>query len=235
MTLESPTRFCTNQAIEYLIDKYCLKHNAAILDVGCGEGNYYQFFRACGIKGSYLGIDINQHESWQAREENGMQISFLVHDAEKLQGLNQKFDFAVAIQSLEHIKNDVKAIKSMGMCLKGRGYILLTVPSKYSFFLYAFHGHRRYSLPEIRRLASKNGLGIEKVIKIGGLTSFLLHFILWTVPAVLLKIRIWEFYKNSKFLIALITKLERLSLSVDKIFCLLEGGYAIVLKRGVSR
>jgi len=235
MTLESPTRFATNQTIKYLVNKYCPRHNVAILDVGCGEGHYYQFFRACGIKGSYLGIDIKERESWQAKEENGMQISFLVRDAEKLQGLNRKFDFIGAIQSLEHIENDAEAIKSMRMCLKDGGYILLTVPSKYSFFLYAFHGHRRYGIPEIRRLASKNGLGIEEAIKIGGLTSFLLHFLLWTIPAVLLKYKVWEFYKRSKFLMGLITRLEQFSLSVDKILPVLEGGYAVVLNGGVSR
>ena len=230
MSLESPTRFCTNQAIKYLINKYCPKHNATILDVGCGRGHYSQFFSLHGIKGSYLGIDINEHESWEAKEANGMQVSFLVHDAEKLRDLNQKFDFIVTIQFLEHIKNDVEAIKNMRMCLKDGGYIMLTIPSKYSFFLYSFHGYRRYSIPEIKLLANKNGLCIEEAIRIGGLTSFLLHFVLWTIPAVLLKIEVWKFYKKSKPLIHLIAKLERLSLSIDKIFCLLEGGYAIVLK-----
>jgi len=231
MTLESPTRFCTDKAIRHLIDKYCPKHNAAILDVGCGKGYYYQFFKAQGIQGSYLGIDVKQRESWQDREEDGMRISFLVHDAEKLTELNRQFDFTVAIQSMEHIKNDTEAVRGMGMCLKNGGYILLTVPSKYRLFLYAFHGYRRYSIAQIKRLAIKNGLGIEETIKIGGLTSFVLHFILWTVPAVLLKIRIWEFYQKSKFLSRLITMSERLSLPVDKILSLLEGGYAIVLKK----
>ena len=108
---------------------------------------------------------------------------------------------------------------------------MLTIPSKYSFILYSFHGNRRYSLPEIRRLADNNGLRIVEAIKLGGLTNLLLHFILWTIPAVLLKIKIREFYKKSKFLVALIAKLEKLSLSTDKIFCWLEGGYAIVLNR----
>lgn len=155
---------------------------------------------------------------------------FLVHDVEKLQGLNQEFNFIVAIQSLEHIKNDVEAIKGMRMCLKDGGYLMLTIPSKYSFFLYSFHGYRRYSISEIMRLANRNGLCIEEAIKIGGLTSFPLHFILWTIPAVLLKIQIWEFYKKSKFLTDSIAKLERFSLSIDKIFRVLEGGYAVVLK-----
>jgi len=151
------------------------------------------------IRGSYLGININEHASWETKEANGMRISFLVHDAEKLGGLNQEFDFIVAIQSLEHIKNDVEAIKGMRMCLKDGGYIMLTIPSKYSFFLYSFHEYRRYSIPEIMLLANRNGLCIEEAVKTGGLTSFLLHFILWTIPAVLLKIEIWKFYKKVNF------------------------------------
>jgi len=227
--IESPTRFSTNEVIERLIDKHCPK-NATILDVGCG-GGYYPYFISHGVKGSYLGIDINEHESWQTKEENGMHISFLVHDAKKLQNLNQKFDFIVAIQSFEHIKKDVEAIKGMRICLKEEGYITLTIPSKYSFFLYGFHGYRRYSISKIKRLVNENGLYVIEAIKLGGLTCFLLHFVMWTIPAVVLKIPIWKFYKKSRFLINSITKLERLSLSIDKVFCLLEGGYAIVLKK----
>ncbi len=230
--IESPARFCTDNTIKHLIDKYCQKNNATILDVGCGKGNYHQYFTSHAIKGSYLGIDIKAHEAWQTeKEENGMHISFLVYDAEELQNLNHKFDFIIAIQSFEHIKNDGKAIKGMKMCLKDDGYMMLTIPSRYSFFLYGFHGYRRYSIPKIKRLANKNGVYVVEAIKLGGLTSFILHFVLWTIPAVLLKIGIWEFYKKSEFLMDLIAKLEKLSLSIDKTFCLLEGGYAIVLKK----
>lgn len=230
--IESPTRFCTDEAIKHLIGKYCPK-NATILDVGCGKGHYYQYFTSHAIKGSYLGIDIKEHETWQMKEENGMYISFLVYDAEKLQNLTQKqkFNFIVAIQSFEHIKNDGKVIKGIRMCLKNEGYIMLTIPSRYSFFLYGFHGYRRYSIPKIMRLANENGLRVIETIKLGGLTSFLLHFILWTIPAVLLRIKIWEFYKKCEFLMNSIGKLEKLSFSIDKTFCLLEGGYAIILKK----
>lgn len=228
--IKSPTRLCTDEAIKQLIGKYCPKNNATLLDVGCGKGHYYQYFTSHAIKGSYLGIDIKEHEAWQTREENGMHLSFLIYDAEKLQNLNKKFDFIIAIQSFEHIKNDVEAIKGMRMCLKEGRYIMLTIPSKYSFFLYGFHGYRRYNIPKIKRLANENGLYVIEAIKLGGLTSFILHFVLWTIPAVLLGIKIWKFYKSSEFLMDLIAKLERLSSSIDKTFCLLEGGYAIVLK-----
>ena len=53
---------------------------------------------------------------------------------------------------------------------------------------------------------------------------------LWTIPAVLLRIPIWKFYKKSKSVMNSIAKLERLSLCIDRIFGLLEGGYAVVLR-----
>lgn len=96
--IKSPTRFCTDNAIKHFIDKYCTK-NATLLDVGCGKGHYYQYFTSHAVKGSYLGIDVKSHEAWQTKEEHGLHISYLVHDAEKLQNLTQKqkFDFIVAI------------------------------------------------------------------------------------------------------------------------------------------
>lgn len=229
ITIASPTRYCTNQAVRYMINKYCPKGNAAILDVGCGRGHYYQFFSSCDIKGSYLGIDIKEHELWQIKEANGMQIAYLVHDAEKLQDLKQKFDFIIAIQSLEHITNDMEVIKNMVMCLNDGGYITLTIPSKYCFFLYPTHGNRRYSISDIKRLAMNNGLRIEETTKIGGLTNFILHFILWTIPAAF-GIEIWNFYKNNKLLLGLIANMERLSIYFDRVFRILEGGYATALK-----
>jgi len=231
MTLQSPTRFGTNEAINYLIDKFCPLQNAAILDVGCGKGGYHQLFSLRGIKGAYLGIDIKERESWQRKRDNGLQISFMVHNAEKLSSLQQKFNFIIAIQSLEHIRRDSEAIAGMKMCLRDGGYILLTVPSKYSFCLYPFHGYRRYSISEIRRLAHQNGLDIKEIIRIGGLSNFFLHIVLWTIPAVLFRIKIWQFYQKSKLLTGLINKLERFSLSFDKVFGFLEGGYGVVLRK----
>ena len=233
IAIASPTRFCTNRAIQYMINKYCPKRNAAILDVGCGKGHYHQFFSSSDIQGSYLGVDIKKQESWQTKEENGMQIEYLVHDAEKLPDLNRKFNFIVAIQSLEHILNDAEAMKGMRMSLNNDGHITITVPSKYCFFIYPTHGHRRYSLPIIKRLAGKSSLRIEEIVRIGGLINFVLHFILWTIPSAF-NIKIGKYYRK-KLISLLINRLERLSVHIDKVFCLFEGGYAVTLTGGDSR
>jgi len=233
----SPTRFCTNKTIKRIIEEYCPKNNAAVLDVGCGKGYYHQYFIT--YQGSYLGIDIKSHQSWQTKEEEGLHISFLVHDAEKLTELQQKyeegFNFIIAIQSFEHIKNDMEAIKGMKLCLKEEGYILLTVPSRYSFFLYGFHGERRYTIPRVKQLADENGLQICETVALGGLATFVLHFLSWTIPAIMtaiMKIKIWNFYKKHQFMVNLITKLETHAMSVDKYIRLLPGGYAVVMRKG---
>ena len=230
VTILSPTRYCTNQAIEHMISKYCPKDNVTILDVGCGKGNYSQFFSSQQIEGSYLGIDIEKHESWQSREETNTQIDYLVYNAEELQDFDRKFDFIISVQSLEHIMNDTVAVKGMTTCLNDGGHITLTVPSKYYFLLYPKHGYRGYKLADIKRLATENGLHIEEIIKIGGLTNIILHFVLWTIPAAF-GIEIWKSYKKSRLILGLINRLESLSFHIDKLLRLLESGYAIVLKK----
>lgn len=228
--LASPIRFCTDQAITYLISKYCPLTNTTILDIGCGNG-YYHYFISKGVSGSYLGIDIKRKQTWKDRKEGDLEISFLEYDAQKVGELNRRFDFISSIQSLEHVKDDEKVFEEMNKCLDINGRIMITVPSRFSFFLYGNHGERRYSLGEIDQRARKNGLTVVETIKIGGLYSFLLHFILWTIPAVGFKIKSWKLYEKSRFIKNSISKLELTSQVLDKYFPLFEGGYAVLLQK----
>lgn len=234
--IASPVRFCTDETIIHLIDKYCPQNNVTILDVGCGKGYYCSYFTLLGIKGSYMGIDVKKYETWdkQKIKQNDiydMDIHFLVYDAEKLQNLSKRFDFIISIQSLEHIRNDKETVKGMAHCLKKKGYILLTIPSRYSYLLYGPHGYRRYSVSSIAQVGHKNGLSVVEIIKIGGISTFIIHFIAWTVPAVIFRTKIWELYKTSKFITNLITKMEKYAHFLDKYARLTEGGYAVVLKK----
>lgn len=229
--LESPVRFATNHAITQLIERYCPRINASILDVGCGKGDYLDYFVAEDIKGKYLGIDIKEDDNWHRRKTkvNELAVCFKVHDAQSLGVLNEKFDFICAIQSIEHITDDVKAGKGMKTLLKNRGYILMTVPSRFSYFLYGPHGHRRYNVFRIKKLASQNSLSIEELVKLGGIATFVLHFVLWTIPAVIFGLKIWLTYRRLGFQ-NIITKLESFAMNIDKILPWLEGGYAFILK-----
>ncbi len=227
---ESPSRLCANSAIDRLIGRYCPRQNAAILDVGCGDGLYYGFFASRGIAGHYAGVDIKAHPLWQDRREGGLDISYAVCDAENLADLNGGYDFIIAIQSLEHMENDAAALNSMKDCLRNSGLILVTVPATCSFALYGPHGHRRYSLSSIRKLARDNSLTVIEAVRLGGAANFVLHFILWTIPAVFLKVKIWRFYQKSRRVVNLIERLWRLSLNIDRTLPFAAAGYAVVLK-----
>jgi len=158
-----------------------------------------------------------------------LEVSFKVHDAQSLETLKGRFNFICSIQSLEHIADDEKTGKGMKTLLQDRGYILITVPSKYSYFLYGRHGYRRYNLLRIEELTNQSGLSIEELMKLGGIATFMLHFILWTIPAVIFRLKIWITYKRLR-LIRFIQKMESLVIKVDKICPWLEGGYIVICK-----
>lgn len=229
--IKSPSRFCIDKTIEYLTNKYCPKDRAVILDVGCGEGHYYQFFTSQGIKGSYFGIDIQQGPAWQEKREFRIDIAYSVYNAENLENLNRRFNFIISIQVLEHIRDDEKAIKGMSKCLEPGGKVLLTVPSKFSLLLYGPHGHRRYNLRKMRQLAEKSGFAVEEAMKIGGLCSFFLHFNTWTLPAIVLRLKIWRLYRKYTFLSKLIFKMEKAAYRLDKYLRVFESGYGVILKK----
>jgi len=230
-TPKSPSRFCLDQTIKNLINKHCPHKGLAVLDVGCGQGDYCLYFTSIGCVGSYLGIDIQKNNSWLNRIENNLDISYSVLNAEGLENLNQSFNFIISIQALEHIQYDEKAIKGINKRLQSQGIFLLTIPSKFSLLLYGPHGHRRYSIQDIRKLAQKTGFIIKEIKKVGGAFSFCLHFLIWTFPAIICRFKIWRLYNKYNFLNKLIFKMERLAWRLDKYAQCFESGYVIILKK----
>ncbi|MDD4990306.1 MAG: class I SAM-dependent methyltransferase [Candidatus Pacebacteria bacterium] len=228
---KSPSRYCVDSAIGYLISKYCPQKEARVLDVGCGEGDYCQYFISHKCQGRYFGIDILKSSSWQNRTENGLDISYAVYDAQNLENLARTFNFIISIQSLEHIEDDEKVMRGVHKCLEREGVFLLTIPSKASFFLYGPHGFRRYNIDRIRQLAQKSGFVVEKIIKVGGLSNFFLHFLTWTFPAIILRLKIWRLYDKYRFLNKLLFQAEKAAFTLDKHFKFLESGYAAILKK----
>ncbi len=230
-TLKSPSRFCVDKTIEHLINKCCPREGIAVLDVGCGDGDYCRYFISLGCKGSYLGIDIQKSPLWRNRTENNLDISYLAYNAENLENFNRNFNFIISIQALEHIQNDEKTMKGINKRLEPKGILLLTIPSKFSFLLYGPHGHGRYNVSTIRQLAQKTGFAIEEMIKVGGFCSFCLHFLTWTLPAIIFQLKIWRLYNKYNFLNELIFKTEKFACRLDKCAKCFESGYAIILKK----
>lgn len=147
--------------IKMLLQKYSDKNQPKkILDIGCGAGALLDELKnsneCFGIDKSSLAI-----EFCQKRKLKNLKIGSI----EKLPYPNEKFDVVLALDVLEHIKNDAKAISEIKRITKKDGLIIIFVPAFSALWsetdIISNH-HRRYLLGEISQKIKKQGLTILK-------------------------------------------------------------------------
>ena len=135
----------------YLLD--LLKNapkDAKILDIGCSSGIFLKDLELQGFKMEHLfGIDISE-KAIENCKNNGIQNAFVM-DAQRIT-LSEKFDFIVASDCLEHLEDDVMAIRNWYELLKSGGEMLIFVPAFQS--LWSDHDEvnmhfRRYTNKEL--------------------------------------------------------------------------------------
>jgi len=131
------------------------------------------------MEGLYLGTDITPSPAWANLERAGHQgrlvLRFQTMDAQRLDQLDSQFDFAISLFSLEHIPDDVVAVRQLAMRLKVGSYAVVVVPSRWSFLLYGRHGYRHYSCGSVMALMREAHLEIVQLVPLGGLASFAFH------------------------------------------------------------
>lgn len=157
--------------------------------------------------------------------------------------MGSQFDFICSFQALEHIYNDNAAIEGISQCCKKGGNVLISVPSKLSFFLYGRHGFRGYSKRDIVKKIGKSGLSVVEVRNVGGLATFVLHLLLWTIPSILVPKLLaicrvsatktgkpWNIYNKYTFSRSFIAGAEMFAYLLDKFLPIPFGfgGYAII-------
>ena len=175
----TPFRYWIAKYLPNLIKSYCPNNDARILDLGCGQGQYTELFKSLDIHGTYLGIDFNRRENWDKLDSTStLKIDLKEHDAEQLPTLNQTFNFICAVTTFEHFENQTAVIDGAYEATDMNGNIMIIIPSHYSYLLYGTHGYRRYSKKSLESLLSSAGYKISSSGKIGGLFSFIFHF-LW--------------------------------------------------------
>ena len=114
------------RVLEYLDPK----EGEWILDVACGEGALSLKIaeRGCEV----YGIDISEDGIKAARrlaEREGITCEFRAGNSEDLPYPDSYFDKVVCSSSLEHFKDDIKALKEMHRVLKQNGKLVLTADS----------------------------------------------------------------------------------------------------------
>jgi ubiquinone/menaquinone biosynthesis C-methylase UbiE len=149
------------QLLKQLLEKQPPQH---LLDMGCGTGQTLLFLKKQFPRSTLHGIDFSPlavslakgHKLKNIRRGRG----------EKLPYQNNSFDTVLMLDVIEHIKDDLAAVKEAKRVLKPGGKLIITTPALQ--FIWSDHdsnqGHyRRYTRRQMRSLARRAGLRISFV------------------------------------------------------------------------
>ncbi|GEM_PF-2179041 len=100
-----------------------------VLDLGCGNGFYAEFWRALGVT-QYVGVDVSQ-QTIASLEARFPEYRFLAADLgqrDALQQLYGQFDVVTLFDVIYHITDDTQALQALtaaAHCLGSAGHVIL--------------------------------------------------------------------------------------------------------------
>jgi len=151
-----------SELLEFYLDEFVhLPPEARIVDLGCGTGANLEILSRYG---NPIGVDLSQAALGFCRQR---QLDRLLQaTGERLALKEQTIDLVTAMDSLEHIPDDVGTLKECLRVLRPGGQMLITVPA-YGFLWSehdeALHHVRRYSAAELRNKLTLAGFDVGKV------------------------------------------------------------------------
>ncbi len=248
----SPLRLYTDCLVNEVIAATC-PQALRVLDIGCGKGDYSDFFERAGCKGLYLGLDVANNDFWQFYLRltlSSLRRVFIQAEAEKLALNRNCINFVISSCALEHFANDQLAIKSLSHTMQPGAYGLHFIPSIWSLFLYVYHGYRRYSPVTLLKLFEEADFEVVKLWALGGFPSFLLHFIWITwfeagllgevltlgnnppgLQRMIGKMTVGPRVRQGRYFAAAYNGLLKVCLKLDRHLPFLPSGYAILVKK----
>jgi len=101
--------------------------NKKVLDVGCGNGRYFEALDGKGVE--YMGVDSCEGLIKKTRKHENTKTEFLVGDILDLPFEKDQFDYVLGIAVLHHIPSrelQLKALSEMHRVLKPGGKLIMT-------------------------------------------------------------------------------------------------------------
>lgn len=120
-----------------------------VLELGCGNGGMLRLLKDCSPGGTVVGMDLFAEGLRFAR--NRCDCALVQGDAGR-PPFGEQFQIVGMFDVLEHIEQDVAALRDVRRMLAPGGAIVITVPahmSLWSYFDVAAHHARRYSTDEL--------------------------------------------------------------------------------------
>jgi len=143
-----------------LIKKYLKKE---IAEVGPGRGGFVDYYKK-NARSLCLVEQEKKLLRYLKKKYSNKKITIKNSTLDKIQN---KFNTILYFDVLEHIKNDLKEIKSAKKKLKKNGFLIFSVPAFqifYNNFDKSVGHYKRYNKKDFRLIASKTNLEIKKMI-----------------------------------------------------------------------
>jgi 2-polyprenyl-6-hydroxyphenyl methylase / 3-demethylubiquinone-9 3-methyltransferase len=194
---------------QVIIEELDLKEGDNIIDLGCGDGFYLHLLSNLPIKLNLTGLD---NDDWTISRTKinlkGKKIRIYKGDVTNMPFKTAAFDKVVISEVIEHIDNDIKALKEVKRILKPEGMMVLTTPNyDYPLFwdpfnwilehLFKTHikrdfwngiwlGHvRLYRHEELSKVIARAGFKIEKTKDLTGWCLPFNHYLINVVARML--------------------------------------------------
>lgn len=132
-----------------------------MLDLGCGTGRYTE--RLTQRANDIVGLDVEMENLLKLKKRN-VDVSLVCASAEyTLPFRDSIFDFVLCTEVLEHLKDDVIAVREIRRVLQGDGEIVISVPILPPVYQDLAHKREGYSLGEPESLLEKTGFEIKDI------------------------------------------------------------------------
>lgn len=150
-----------NRLVKWLAKSF-LPRNCHYLELGCGTGYVLQMLRNAFPKWRISASEAQTDGIIFAKNRVGYDVAYFQMDACFIPFRNE-FDVIGAFDVIEHIPDDVGAIKQVYAALKPGGYCMLSVPQH--MFLWSGYDEvgchfRRYSVGELERKLKSVGFSV---------------------------------------------------------------------------
>jgi SAM-dependent methyltransferase len=141
--------------LDGVIARLGLPQPARILDAGCGSGrNMVELAKL----GSVTGVELSETSVALARERDAGEV--IAGSVLEMPFADDSFDLAVSLDVIEHLEDDLAALRELRRTAAPGGVLLVTVPA-YQWLWSGHdeinHHHRRYTRRSLQRVAEQAG------------------------------------------------------------------------------
>lgn len=165
--LPTPSFLYRNYLYAKIAEK--LPKNSRFLDVGEGNGRFLKTLINMGFKGESIDPSKDAVELMKKQLNVQKDIEIKLGDIRNYQP-GQKYDVVFCFEVLEHIKDDLPAMKKIFDLLNPGGVLVFSVPAHMSMWskIDEVKGHyRRYEKDELKHKIPEAGFIVEKILTYG--------------------------------------------------------------------